>query len=164
MHRMFEFLVREMGVRVLAFEASQSAAENVVDTYVQGGPGNVEEVVASLGLPGGWEEVRDLVAWMRAYNQSVPAGERVRFVGFDIQYNDDARRIVLEYLRRVAPERVAPTEALFQMPVDSLVYVPYLSRDTTAARRADERGSVKRAILQHRQYARIDTIGFPCLP
>jgi erythromycin esterase len=135
-HRLFEFLVREMGVRVLAFEASQSAAENVVNPYVQGGPGNVEEVVASLGLPGGWEEIRDLVAWMRDYNQGVYAGERVRFVGFDIQYNDDARRVVLEYLRGVAPERVAPTEALFQVPVDSLVYVPYLSRDTTAARMA----------------------------
>jgi erythromycin esterase len=47
-------------------------------------------------------------------------------------------RSELEYLRRVAPERVAPTEALFQVPVDSLVYVPHLSRDTTAARMAAE--------------------------
>lgn len=137
-HRLFEFLVREMGVRVLAFEASQSAAENVVDPYVQGGPGDAESVVASLGLVGGWEEVRDLVEWMRAYNQGVPARERVQFMGFDIQYNDEARRIVLEHLRRVAPERVAPTEALFRVPVDSLVYVPYLSRDTTIARTAAE--------------------------
>jgi erythromycin esterase len=75
---------------------------------------------------------------VRAYNQEVPAGERVRFVGFDIQYNDEARRIVLGYLRRVAPERVAPTESLFQVPVDSLVYVPYLTRDTAAARVAAE--------------------------
>jgi parallel beta-helix repeat protein len=137
-HRLFEFMVREMGVRVLAFEASQSAAENVVDPYVQGGPGDVEAVVASLGLPGGWEEVRDVIAWMRDYNQGVSAGERVRFAGFDIQYNDEARRIVLEYLRRAATERVARTEALFQAPVDSLVYVPYLTRDTTAARVAAE--------------------------
>lgn len=55
-HRFFEFMVHEMGVRTRAFEGSQSAAETVVDAYVQGGPGEIEAVVASLGLVGGWEE------------------------------------------------------------------------------------------------------------
>lgn len=137
-HRLFEFLVREMGVRVLAFEGSQSAAEHVVDPYVQGGPGEVDQVVASLGLVGAWEEVRALVTWMRDYNQGVADSARVRFVGMDVQYNDDARRVVLDRLGRFAPERVAETEALFRIPVDSLVYVPFLFQDSLAARSAVE--------------------------
>jgi erythromycin esterase len=138
-HRLFEFLVREMGFRALAFEASQSAAEHVVDPYVQGGAGDPEEVVASLGLIGAWEEVRDLVVWMRSYNQTVPEAERVHFAGIDVQYNDDARRVVLESLGHVAPERLAQTDSLFRVPVDSLVYVPFLSPlDTLGAQGALE--------------------------
>jgi hypothetical protein len=59
--------------------------------------------------------------------------------------------------------QTTPPQSLFEQ-LGGLPAISYLSLDTTAARRADERGSVKRAILQHRQYARIDTIGFPCLP
>ena len=120
-HRMLEFLVREMGFRVFAMEASFSAAENVINPWVLGGAGKPGPVLDSQGF---WtwntEEVRDLIAWMRAYNQSVPAARRVRFFGIDIQVNDEARRTVLAYLRRVAPDRVKEADSLFHVDVDSL--------------------------------------------
>ena len=133
-HRLLEFLVREMGFRVFAIEASLSAAENIIDPYVQGGPGEIDTVLASQGF---WtwntEEVRDLLAWMRAYNQSVSPRQRVHFVGIDIQINSEARKSLLGYFRRVAPEHVAQAETLFELKVDSLAWVNV--SDTSEMRR-----------------------------
>ncbi|MFL5385276.1 MAG: erythromycin esterase family protein [Longimicrobiaceae bacterium] len=120
-HRLLEFLVREMGFRVFAIEASRAAAENVINPWVLGGEGEVGPVLDSQGF---WtwntEEVRALLEWMRAYNRSVPPERRVKFLGFDIQVNRTGEAAVLAYLRRVAPARAAQAEALFAVRVDSL--------------------------------------------
>ncbi len=132
-HRMVEFLVRELGFRVFAIEASLSALENVIEPWVQGGPGEVEEVLDSQGF---WtwstEEVRDLLVWARAYNLSAPPAGRVHFVGIDIQVNDEGRRTVLDVLRRARSARLAEAEALFAVNADSLGEVAYVSRDSAA--------------------------------
>src|SRR5262245_6531071 len=84
-HRMLEFLVREMGFRVFAIEASYSACENIND-YVMGRTADGAKALDSQGF---WtwntEEVRAMIDWMRTYNAGVPADRRVKFVGFDIQ-------------------------------------------------------------------------------
>ncbi|MFL5542378.1 MAG: erythromycin esterase family protein [Longimicrobiaceae bacterium] len=120
-HRLLEFLVREMGFRVFAIEASRAAAENVINPWVLGGEGEVGPVLDSQGF---WtwntEEVRALLEWMRAYNRGVPPERRVRFRGIDIQVNRTGEAAVLAYLRRVAPARVAPAETLFAIRVDLL--------------------------------------------
>lgn len=138
-HRALEYLVRERGFRVFAVEASLSAAEDVIDPWVQGGPGAVGPVLDSQGF---WtwntEEVRDLLVWLRAYNASVPAAARVHVVGIDVQENAAARRMLLAFLRRVAPERAAAAESLMAVPVDSLAgqtaQVLFRRGDTTVAR------------------------------
>lgn len=114
-HRMVEFLVREMGFRVFAIEASYSACQNIND-YVMG---KTDDGAKALDSQGFWtwntEEVRAMMDWMRKYNASVPVEKRVKFVGFDIQINDSGKEKLLEYLRRVAPERAADTEAFFKV-------------------------------------------------
>jgi erythromycin esterase len=121
-HRMVEFLVKEMGFRVFAIEASYAACENIND-YVMGKNDDGAKALESQGF---WtwntEEVRAMLDWMRAYNASVPAEKKVKFVGFDIQVNDKGKAALLEYLKRVAPERVAETEAFFKVPVENLGY------------------------------------------
>jgi erythromycin esterase len=111
-HRMLEFLVREMGFRVFAIEASYAACFNI-NEYVMG---RTDDGAKALDSQGFWTwntaEVRAMLDWMRAYNKSVPAERRVKFVGFDIQGNERGREVVLAYLRKVAPERVAAYEAL----------------------------------------------------
>lgn len=113
-HRMLEFLVREMGFRVFAIEASYSACQNIND-YVTGKADDGEKALDSQGF---WtwntEEVRAMMDWMREYNKGVPADRQVKFVGFDIQINDTGKARLLEYLKRVAPERFANTEAFFK--------------------------------------------------
>jgi len=114
-HRMLEFLVKEMGFRVFAIEASYSACENIND-YVMG---RTDDGAKALDSQGFWtwntEEVRTLMDWMRSYNASVPADRKVKFAGFDIQVNDTGKTKLLEYLKRVAPERVADTETFFKV-------------------------------------------------
>lgn len=128
-HRMVEFLVREMGFRVFAIEASYAACENIND-YVMG---KTDDGAKALESQGFWtwntQEVRAMLDWMRAYNAGVPDEKKVKFVGFDIQVNDKGKAALLEYLRRVAPGRVAEAEAFLNAPVENLAYEVYEKGD-----------------------------------
>lgn len=119
-HRMLEFLVREMGFRVFAIEASYSASQNIND-YVMG---RADDGTKALDSQGFWtwntEEVRAMMDWMREYNKGVPADRKVKFVGFDIQFNDTGKARLLEYLKLVAPERLPATEEFFKVDLNEL--------------------------------------------
>src|SRR6185437_1643572 len=57
----------------------------VVDDYVTSGTGTLDEVM-ELGFShgfGAFAANRELVRWMRAYNDGRPTSERLRFAGFD---------------------------------------------------------------------------------
>ncbi|MFF3676367.1 erythromycin esterase family protein [Streptomyces sp. NPDC002120] len=102
-HRLLEFLVREMGFRALAMEASESAAL-AVDAYVAGGAGDAGRLVSRLDF---WtwrtHEIVAMVEWMREHNRTVPAAERVRFVGIDPQRCADSVAVVGTFLEQAAP-------------------------------------------------------------
>jgi erythromycin esterase len=114
-HRMLEFLVKEMGFRVFAMEASYAGCQKIND-YVMG---RTDDGAAALDSQGFWtwntQEVRAMLDWMRQYNAGVRPDQKVKFVGFDIQVNDICKSKLLEYLKRVAPERVAETETFFKI-------------------------------------------------
>ncbi len=82
-NRLLAGLVRH-GFRSIVVESDRIAAL-AVDAYVRRGAGDLDEVLAT-GLTHGLGAVaanRDLLAWLRAHNASVPAGEQVAFHGFD---------------------------------------------------------------------------------
>jgi erythromycin esterase len=114
-HRLVEFLVTEMSFNAFALEASFSACQPIND-YILYGKGDRTTV-----LTGQWyvvwdtEEMSDLLDWLRAYNQTVPDEKKVKFYGVDITRNDIGRQAVLDYLRKVAPDRVTATESLFEV-------------------------------------------------
>lgn len=128
-HRMLEFLVKEMGFRVFAIEASYSACQNIND-YVMG---KTDDGAKALDSQGFWtwntEEVRAMIDWMREYNKRVPADARVKFAGFDIQVNATGQARLLEYLKRVAPERLAEVEAFFKTDIAELANAVFDQRD-----------------------------------
>lgn len=113
-HRMIEFLVKEMDFTVFAIEASYPACLNI-NAYVLHGTGDRATALASQGF---WtwdtEEVSEMIEWMRIYNQTVPEDKKVRFFGFDIQQSKQAINVVLDYLRVVAPTKVAQADNIFQ--------------------------------------------------
>jgi erythromycin esterase-like protein len=80
-------LFRELadrGFRSIAIESDRLAG-NLVDEYVRGGAGTLDEVLAE-GFTHGFgaqAATRELVEWMRTHNDTVPAADRLAFHGFD---------------------------------------------------------------------------------
>lgn len=100
-HRMFEFLVEDMGYRLFAMEAGFGDAQ-VVNDYILNGKGNVNEVVKELKY---WtwktEEVAAMVDWMKEYNLNPQHKTKIKFYGFDIQSTENNKKIILNYLKTV---------------------------------------------------------------
>ena len=81
---LFRELVEQEHYRIIAIE-SDCLMGLIVDDYVTSGTGSLDEVM-ERGISHGWGEFagnRELVRWMRAYNDGRPVSERVRFAGFD---------------------------------------------------------------------------------
>ncbi len=83
---LFRQLVEE-GYRTIAIE-SDCVMGLVVDDYVTTGEGTLDDVMSrGFSHPdirlGTSEANRELVRWMRAYNEGRPAAEQLRFAGFD---------------------------------------------------------------------------------
>jgi erythromycin esterase len=99
-HRIFAYLVRNLGFNQFSIEASLPEAL-AVDHYVQTGVGDPASVVRGLRF---WtwstEEVFDLVRWMRAWNES-GRQPRVHFTGFDMQFPAVAMDSVYAFITAV---------------------------------------------------------------
>jgi erythromycin esterase-like protein len=80
----FRQFVEQEGYRTIAIE-SDCMMGLVVDDYVTSGTGTLDEVMErgfSHGF-GASAANRELVRWIRAYNDGRPTSEQVRFAGFD---------------------------------------------------------------------------------
>ncbi|WP_067465547.1 erythromycin esterase family protein [Actinomadura macra] len=83
-NELFRQLVEQEGYRTIAIE-SDCLMGLVVDDYINSGTGTLDEATErgfSHGF-GASAANRELVRWMRAYNDDRPAPERVHFAGFD---------------------------------------------------------------------------------
>ncbi|MEU5988608.1 erythromycin esterase family protein [Spirillospora sp. NPDC047418] len=81
---LFRQLVEQEGYRTIAIE-SDCLMGLAVDDYVASGRGTLDDVM-ERGFSHGWGASaanRELVRWMRAYNEGRPTSDRVRFAGFD---------------------------------------------------------------------------------
>jgi erythromycin esterase-like protein len=81
---LFRQLVEQEGYRTITVE-SDCLMGLVVDDYVTSGTGVLDDVM-ERGFSHEWGAFpanRELVRWMRAYNDGRPAPEQVRFAGFD---------------------------------------------------------------------------------
>ncbi|MEH0516345.1 erythromycin esterase family protein [Streptomyces sp. B21-079] len=83
-NELFRQLVEEEGYRTIAIE-SDCLAGLAVDDHVAFGAGTLDDVMErgfSHGF-GASAANRELVRWMRAFNEGRPAADRLRFAGFD---------------------------------------------------------------------------------
>ncbi|MFE5941751.1 erythromycin esterase family protein [Streptomyces sp. NPDC056480] len=83
-NQLFRQLVEEEGYRTITIE-SDCIRGLLVDDYVTTGAGTLHEVM-ERGFSHGWGASaanRELVRWMRAFNERRPAADRLRFAGFD---------------------------------------------------------------------------------
>ncbi len=102
-HRMFEFLVSELGFTVFALEANFTEA-TAIDRYVLTGEGDPARALAGLYF---WtwdtEEILALIHWMRAYNADPAHTRKLRFYGVDMQYSRGPAQALLDSLAQVDP-------------------------------------------------------------
>ncbi|MGS2618895.1 DUF6194 family protein [Micromonospora sp. LZ34] len=102
----------EHGFRSIAVESDRVAGLEV-DAYLRGEGGTLDEVMAE-GFSHGFGKLdanRELVAWMRAYNDSRPAAGRLAFHGFDAPLEMTGApnpRRHLEHLHRYLTEHLGP--------------------------------------------------------
>ncbi|MET9882137.1 erythromycin esterase family protein [Streptomyces sp. NPDC006430] len=92
----------EHGFRSIAVETDQIAALDA-DAFVRGGAGTLDQVMAE-GFSHGFGQLdanRELVAWMRAYNQGRPAAEQLAFYGFDAPLETTSAPSPRRYLRHL---------------------------------------------------------------
>jgi erythromycin esterase len=112
-HRIFEFLVREMGFTVFAIE-SEWAEANRVNDYVRGGTGSARVALTGMYF---WtwntQEVVDLIEWMRAYNADPANPRKLSFVGIDSQYPTMAMDDVEAFLQRADSDGAAMAAARY---------------------------------------------------
>jgi len=78
-HRFFEFLVEEMGYRVFAMECDGGAGQ-VINDYILKGEGNIEDSLPALYRT---EEVKNMIKWMKEYNDDPSHKEKIKFYGMD---------------------------------------------------------------------------------
>lgn len=107
-HRIFRFLVEEMGFRAFALESPWTGAEDA-DRYVQTCQGDPEQALArTLDV---WQsaELADLVRWMCEWNRTHPdPADRLSFAGFDIRQPQEDGLALIGFLRRLGTEEDHP--------------------------------------------------------
>lgn len=114
-HRLIEFLVRELGFRIVALEGS-AAATNAFNDYIHG-RGERAPVLAALDA--NWitanQELLATIDWLRTHNASAAEADRVHFAGLDPQVNASAIDDLLRFLRAHAPESAKRSEPLLEL-------------------------------------------------
>ncbi len=103
-------LIEEQGFNFIAVEGDWASLYRL-NRYVRWMDDEYESAGAIMQTFHRWpvwmwanEETRELIEWMRAYNEHRPFEERVGFYGMDVYGEDLSMRTVLEDLRDVAPD------------------------------------------------------------
>lgn len=104
-HRVFEFLVKEMGIKNFAIEADFGGAQ-IVNDYILNNTGTAKGAVQALGF-GIYkvQEMVDMITWMHDYNLTVEDVDKIHFYGFDMQRYDANKTIIFNYMNKVSGEK-----------------------------------------------------------
>jgi erythromycin esterase len=124
-HRVFEFLVRQMGFTVMGMETTMPEAFDL-NQYVLTGIG---DPIKALSNTHNWrydtEEILDLIRWMRDYNRNPANALKLKFYGFDLQVSTRAAKVVLAYLRRVDLAEASAVEPVLRLLSNPLTEEDY---------------------------------------
>lgn len=104
-HRLFQYLVEEQDVRLLALEANFGATL-AVNEYVVDGEGSAEAALTQPAMHAThqMESARQLIEWIRSYNEGRAREDRVRVHGVDVQHPESTASRLRAYLERADPD------------------------------------------------------------
>ncbi len=97
-HRLFQFAIFELGVRVFVLEDNQLLMERI-NEYVLHGKGEAETLIKGLFAVWNTREMLQLIKWLRDYNEKHP-DDKVEFVGMDVQNPQLALEHLHDFLAR----------------------------------------------------------------
>lgn len=97
----FEFLVKELGVKVFTMEGDFGGGQAIND-YILNNAGNAKDAAISLDMAVyKTTELVDIVEWMHDYNSKVEDKDKLHFYGFDMQRYDKNKEGLVKYLKKV---------------------------------------------------------------
>lgn len=103
-HRVFKFLVQEMGYRAFAIESNFGEGE-IINDYILNGVGTEESALKTFAF---WiwqtDEVKELIRWMREYNLNAKEKDKIRFYSFDMKFSDKEHSLLSKYLKKAKPD------------------------------------------------------------
>jgi erythromycin esterase len=115
-HRLIDYLVRDKGFDVVAFEAPFTIF-NRLNGWVQGGAGDPQAILGEADRLGYYfwytEEILDLARSMREYNLHRGNKPAIEIAGFDVFGYLDESKEVIEYLRAVDPAAAVQAETTY---------------------------------------------------
>ena len=92
------------GFTTIAFE-DDFGHTAAVDAWLQGGPGTADEAAAQFGYGiHRTTQMRDLLAWARAWNEERPAEQHIRIVGIDAGGPERTKAMALAWLATRNPD------------------------------------------------------------
>lgn len=97
----FEFLVKETGVKVFAVEGDFGGGQTI-NNYILYGTGTAEDAAKSLDMAiYKTQEFTNMLKWMHDYNQTVTDKNKIHFYGFDMQRYDRNKDALFSYINKV---------------------------------------------------------------
>ena len=151
----FKALVENNGCRTFIIEGDFGGALKV-DQYINGGSGTAEEAVAEIGFEiYHTQELADLAAWMRSYNESVPEEDALHFYGMDVQRFDNNKEFLFSVIDQTHPELSAEYREAFAQLTDE----QRISLDEAALNSAKEKALELTEELERIEAEIVDKLG-----
>jgi len=97
-HRIFKYLVENHGFKIFAFECDMGESY-YVDNFVTIGEGDIDDIMKNIMHFWTWrtEEVKELLLWMREYNEYKSDEDKIHFIGVDCQSITYQADIIINY-------------------------------------------------------------------
>lgn len=109
-HRILEYSVKELGVRIFGIEGNMLTVQNV-NKYILGGTGTAKASMRGIFMVWYNEEVLNMIEWVRNYNDQHP-NDPVEFVGYDMQDLKAPMDSLYGFLEKKSPELLRPIASL----------------------------------------------------
>ena len=150
--RLIQFLVKEMGFRVLLLETPRMDAQVTTD-YVKSCTGTPEQAASGIFPVFASSTTRDLLTWLCQYNQQHPT-DPVSFYGFDMQEPWNQGKLLNSYLQKSAPSDAAMlTAGLSECDgVWSSSEADYYAKEPTPKVDSDQRTSCQNGVAATSSY------------
>lgn len=96
--RLLEFLVKEMGVKVLLTEIDFAGAGLINDYVLHGKTDAYKALAGAGGSVWSTQEFIDMLQWVKKYNDTQPDKDKVRIYGFDNTRGNNTAALLQAYL------------------------------------------------------------------